>query len=121
MSTRKVSQTVQLPPAPADAQPLIAHTFSHGIAVGPRGDTLWVASMLADSISVYALPGLERLSTIPVGKAPDWMTFSPDGARCYVSNAGSNSVSVIDVASRAERGRIPVGSVPKRLIAIETP
>jgi YVTN family beta-propeller protein len=121
MAARKVTETVLLPAAPPGAQPLIARTFSHGIAVGPGGDTLWVASMLADSISVYALPGLTRLTTIPVGKAPDWLTFSPDGARCYVSNAGSNSVSVVDVASRAERSRIPVGSVPKRLIAIEAP
>jgi YVTN family beta-propeller protein len=121
MSARKVTQKVELPPAPEGAKPLIPHTFSHGINVGPDGQTLWVASMLADSVYVYALPDLKLLATTPVGKAPDWMTFSPDGARCYVSNAGSDSVSVIDVASRTERSRIPVGSVPKRLIAIDVP
>jgi YVTN family beta-propeller protein len=56
-----------------------------------------------------------------VGKGPDWLTFTPDGARCYVSNAGADSVSAIDVASRKELIRIPVGKVPKRIIAVALP
>ena len=68
---------------------------------------------------MYSLPSLKRLATIPVGKAPDWLTFTPDNRRCYVSNAGSDSVSAIDMASLHELGRIPVGKVPKRLIAAD--
>ena len=49
------------------------------------------------------------------------LTFTPDGSRCYVSNAGSDSVSAIDVASRKELTRIPVGKVPKRIISVELP
>jgi YVTN family beta-propeller protein len=54
-----------------------------------------------------------------VGSAPDWLTFLPDSRRCFVSNAGSDSVSVIDMASFHELSRIPVGKVPKRLIAAD--
>jgi YVTN family beta-propeller protein len=49
-----------------------------------------------------------------VGHHPDWLTFTPDGKRVYVANAGSNSVSVVDVATQKEVTQIPVGQVPKR-------
>jgi YVTN family beta-propeller protein len=118
-SARRVVSRVLLPDAPAGAQPLIAHTFSHGIGRSPDGQTLWVTSLLDNSVSVYSLPDLKRLATIPVGNAPDWVTFTPDSRRCYVSNAGSDSVSAIDMTSLHELTRIPVGKVPKRLIAAD--
>lgn len=120
-ASRKVVDKVILPDGPAGATPLIPRTFSHGIGVSPDGKTLWVTSLLDNSISVFSLPGLKRLATTPVGHGPDWLTFSPDNQRCYVSNAGSDSVSVLDVASRKELARIPVGKVPKRIIAVELP
>jgi YVTN family beta-propeller protein len=118
-SARRVVSRVLLPDAPAGAQPLIAHTFSHGIGRSPDGQTLWVTSLLDNSVSVYSLPDLKRLATIPLGNAPDWLTFTPDSRRCYVSNAGSDSVSAIDMTSLHELTRIPVGKVPKRLIAAD--
>jgi YVTN family beta-propeller protein len=118
-ATRKTVSRVTLPEAPAGATPLIPHTFSHGIGATPDGKTLWVTSLLDNSVSVFSLPELKLLGTIPVGKGPDWLTFTPDSRRCYVSDAGSDSVSVIDVASRKELSRIPVGKVPKRIIAAD--
>jgi YVTN family beta-propeller protein len=116
---RRVAGQVLLPDAPADAKSLIAHTFSHGIGRSPDGKTLWVTSLLDNSVSVYALPDLKRQATIPVGNGPDWLTFTPDSRVCYVSNAGSDSVSAIDMALLRELTRIPVGKVPKRLIAAD--
>jgi YVTN family beta-propeller protein len=117
--SRKVVDKVLLPDAPPGARPLIPATFSHGIAISPDNKTLWVASLLDNSVSVFSLPDLKRVTTIPVGHGPDWMTFTPDGKRCYVSNAGANSVSSIDALSMKELTRIPVGKVPKRIIAAE--
>lgn len=118
-TARKVVNKIMLPEAPAGAQPLIPQTFSHGIAVAPDGKSLWVNSMLSNSVSVYSLPELKLIDTIAVGRGPDWMTFLPDGSRCYVSNAGADSVSVIDARTRKELERIPVGKVPKRIIATD--
>lgn len=118
---RVVIDKILLPDAPRGAQPLIPNTFSHGIGIAPDAKTLWVCSLLDNSVSVYSMPGLHRLGTIPVGKGPDWLTFTPDSSRCYVSNAGSDSVSAIDVESRKELARIPVGKVPKRIIAVTLP
>ncbi len=120
-AARRVVDKVMLPEPPPGTHPLIPHTFSHGIGVAPDGQTLWVASLLDDSVSVFSLPGLKHLDKIPVGHAPDWLTFTPDSKRCFVSNAGSNSVSVIDADSRKELARIPVGRVPKRIIVVELP
>jgi YVTN family beta-propeller protein len=49
------------------------------------------------------------------------MTFMPDGKRLYVSNSGSNYVSVIDVKALKEIAKIPVGQVPKRNITAVLP
>ena len=118
-ATRRVTSQVLLPDAPRDAKSLIPQTFSHGIGRAPDGKTLWVTSLLDNSVSVFSLPDLKRLATIPVGVGPDWLTFTPDSRQCYVSNAGSDSVSVIDMPLFRELTRIPVGKVPKRIIAAD--
>jgi YVTN family beta-propeller protein len=40
------------------------------------------------------------------------MAITPDGAKLYVANGRSNSVSVIDTASNAESKQIAVGELP---------
>jgi YVTN family beta-propeller protein len=87
---------------------------AHGIGVAPDGKTLWMNSKMNGQVYAYSLPDLKLLGGVHVGSHPDWLTFTPDGKSLYVANAGSNSVSVIDVASRREVTRIPVGQVPKR-------
>jgi len=87
---------------------------AHGLAVTPDGKTLGVLSKMNTRIYFYSLPDLKLLGESKVGHHPDWLTFTPDGKRVYVANAGSNSVSVVDVASHKELTQIPVGQVPKR-------
>lgn len=117
--TRQITGKTLLPPAPPGAKPLIPETFSHGMAISPDRKTLWVDSLLNNAVTVFSMPDLKQITTIPVGRGPDWMVFTPDGKRCYISNAGSNSVSAIDAATYKELARIPVGKVPKRIIAAE--
>ena len=87
---------------------------SHGIGVTPDGKTMWVLSKMNTRIYEYSMPDLKLLGECKVGHHPDWLTFTPDSKRVYVANAGSNSVSVIDIATRKELMQIPVGQVPKR-------
>jgi YVTN family beta-propeller protein len=119
--THKEVSRIQLPAAPAGKKPDIDATPSHGIGVAPDGKTLWVDSSLNNSVYVYSLPDLKMLGGVPVGRTPDWLTFTPDSKKVYVSNAGANSVSVIDVAARKELKKIPVGQVPKRNITAVAP
>ena len=94
---------------------------SHGIGVAPDGKTLWVNSKMNSHVYAYSLPDLKLLGGVKVGDHPDWLTFTPDSKAVYVANAGSNSVSVVDVATRKEVTRIPVGQVPKRNITAVLP
>src|SRR5581483_5581461 len=87
---------------------------AHGLAVTPDQKTLCVLSKMNTRIYFYSLPDLKLQGESKVGHHPDWVTLTPDGKRAYVANAGSNSVSVIDIASRKEIVTIPVGQVPKR-------
>ena len=91
------------------------------MAVTNDGKTLVVNSRLNSSLYEYSLPDLKLAGESKVGHHPDWLTFTPDSKRVYVANAGSNSVSVVDVAERKEIAQIPVGQVPKRNITAVLP
>ncbi len=117
-AARKEITRLTLPEVPAAERHLqgLQGSPSHGIGVTPDGRTLWVNSKVNSYVYAYSLPDLKLLGGVHVGSHPDWLTFTPDSKSVYVANAGSNSVSVVDVASRRETTRIPVGQVPKRNI-----
>jgi len=94
---------------------------SHGLAVTSDGKTLIVNSRLNSAIYSYSLPDLKLVGSADVGISPDWVTLTPDGKSAYVANAGSNSVSVVDIRSMKEVTRIPVGQAPKRNITAVLP
>jgi YVTN family beta-propeller protein len=110
----------EIPPAERHTEGLQGSP-AHGIGVAPDGKTLWVNSKVNSHVYAYSLPDLKLLGGVHVGNHPDWLTFTPDSMFVYVANAGSNSVSVVDVASRKEITRIPVGQVPKRNITAVLP
>lgn len=88
---------------------------SHGMAVTADGKTLVVCSRLNNALYTYSLPDLKNIGTVFLGgKGAAWVTLTPDGKTAYVSNAVTDDVSVIDVASMKEVTRIAVGYVPKR-------
>jgi YVTN family beta-propeller protein len=101
-------------------------TPSHGIGVAPDGKSLWVGSTIANAVFKYSLPDLKLIgfSALPVvhpldrsvsGAVPEWITFTPDSQRVYISNSGARSVSVIDVNTLKAVAIVPVGEVPKRI------
>ncbi len=115
-STHAVAGEVKLPEvAPAErVTEGLQGSPAHGLAVTPDGRTLCVLSKMNTRIYFYTLPDLSLAGESKVGHHPDWVTLTPDGKRAYVANAGSNSVSVIDIATHRALAQIPVGQVPKR-------
>jgi len=115
-ATHQVVDRIKLPEVPAAERVTegLQGSPSHGIGVTPDGRTLAVLSKMNTRIYFYSMPDLKLLGESKVGHHPDWLTFTPDSARVYVANAGSNSVSAIDIATRKELAQIPVGQVPKR-------
>jgi YVTN family beta-propeller protein len=107
-------------------------TPSHGIAVAPDGKSLWVNSTVANATFKYSLPDLQlagycKLPLIQpqnraaTGSVPEWITFTPDSARVYISNSGAHSVSVIDASTLKLIELVNVGEVPKRINTLVIP
>ena len=105
----------EIPVAERDPGPFNASP-SHGLGVAPDMKTLWVTSRSNQKVYVYSLPDVKLLGEVAIGKRPDWVTFTPDSKTVYISTGGVNATSAIDVATRKEVARIPVGYVPKRNI-----
>lgn len=128
-AARKEIEKIKLPDEPTGfgAQEQRLGSPSHGIGVAPDGKTLWVTSLSANAVFVYALPDLKlqghvalpelklKTFTQPLGALPNWVTFTPDSKLIYVSNSGIRSVSAIDTAAMKVVANIPVGEVPKRI------
>jgi YVTN family beta-propeller protein len=70
---------------------------------------------------VYDTAGHKLVGKVEVGRGPNWVTFSPDGRYCCVSNVLSDDVSILDVARRREAARVKVGRQPKRLVVAAVP
>jgi YVTN family beta-propeller protein len=121
-ATHKIVDKIALPDVGAEkVTEGLQGAPAHGLIVTPDGKTLGVLSKMNTRIYFYSLPDLKMMGESKVGHHPDWVTGTPDGKRFYVANAGSNSVSVIDVATRKELVQIPVGQVPKRNITAVLP
>jgi YVTN family beta-propeller protein len=121
LQQRKVIGRVELPKADPPEVSVHGYTDTHGIALTPDDTQFWVTDVFGNGVTAFSVPDHEVLTRIPVGLAPNWMTFSPDGELLYVSNSGSDDVSVIDVKLMREVVRIPVGSAPKRLLVVTVP
>jgi YVTN family beta-propeller protein len=92
---------------------------SHGIGVAPDGKTLWVTSRPNARVYTYSLPDLKLLpGPVDLGGRPDWVTFTPDSTRIYITTENTDLVHAIDVASRKEVAQIKVGRAPKRNITV---
>ena len=121
-ATHKEIKRISNPPLEAGKTAVhVGGNASHGMAVTADGKTLVVNSGENSALYSYSIPDLKVLGGADVGKAPDWVTLTPDGKTAYVANAASNSVSVVDIKTMKETMRIPVGEVPKRNITAVFP
>jgi YVTN family beta-propeller protein len=113
----KEIKRIEHPPVPGEH----AHTDglqgapAHGLGVSPDGKTLWSTSKVYSHAYVLSLPDLAPLGTVFVGQHPEWVTFTPDSKFAYIGAAGDNMTFAVDVQTRKEVARIPVGQVPKRI------
>lgn len=107
-------------------------TPSHGIGVAPDGQSLWVNSTVANATFKYSLadlrlvgycklPLIQPSNRAAMGVVPEWITFTPDSTRMYISNSGARSVSVIEVKTSKLVDIVNVGEVPKRINTLVIP
>jgi YVTN family beta-propeller protein len=72
------------------------------------GKTVFVSVWGGAKILAFDAATLEKRGEIPVGEHPNAMVLSKDGARLFVACANTNSVWVVDVASKTAKEQISV-------------
>jgi YVTN family beta-propeller protein len=123
LTTGRQVARVEQPRPPVEKRSKFAYLDTHGLDLRPGDRELWVTSFIGNGLMIYDITGSEPqyVTTVDVGDAPNWLTFSPDGRWAYSANAGANSVSIVDTAARKAVAEIKVGPVPKRLLEVWVP
>ncbi len=87
-----------------------------GVAMHPKKNLLYAANRGADPnpghVTVFDGETGRVVKNIPVDVSPYDLQFNPDGTLLYVSNWGSDSISVIDVAAAKVIAAISTGRNP---------
>ncbi|MBZ4329690.1 MULTISPECIES: YncE family protein [Myxococcaceae] len=85
----------------------------HNGAFSPDGTEVWTA-LMSEPGTVLVLDSrtLEPRQTVTVGDMSAEVTFSQDGRYAFVANGDSNSVTVINVVTKAVEKTVPVGANP---------
>jgi YVTN family beta-propeller protein len=119
LTSDSVVRTVELPTVgkklPAATLEASHYVMNHGIGISPDGKYLVANGSLIGITAIYSMPNLELLGTVPVGREPNWVTFSRDSKYAYVSNRRDNTLSVISIPERKEVARLKVGEFPQRM------
>jgi YVTN family beta-propeller protein len=123
LATGRAVERVERPLPPPEHRSKFAYLNTHGLELTPDNRELWVTSFIGNGLMVFDVTGSrpQYETTVPVGDAPNWLTFSPDGRFAYSANAGANSISIVDTTARKMLAEIKVGSVPKRLLEVWVP
>lgn len=94
-----------------------------GLGLNPAGTVLyvpdfndspqdWTLPPAGTAVDVLDAKTLKRITTIEGLHAPLDVSVHPDGTRVYITNWGSNTVTVHDATTYAVLATIPVGSHP---------
>lgn len=78
---------------------------------------LWICDGIS-AVHVLLAKTLQIKSRIQVGRYPQHVAFSRDGATAFVTLKGENALGVIDVAKGAEVARIKVGIYPRDVLLV---
>ena len=86
----------------------------HNALFSPDGKELWVgqSDVAASKVLVYDATAWTVKNTITVGKGLSEVTFSSNGSFAFAANTSDNTVSVIDVATKAVVKTLTVGATP---------
>jgi YVTN family beta-propeller protein len=61
----------------------------------------------------------QGVRSIAVGKQPHWLALAGDGKTAYVTNEGSNDLSIVDIAS-GKVTSVEVGKAPRKVVVQQT-
>ena len=98
---------------------------SHGIGASPNNKEVWSTNINHGFVHVFDVTENppKQIAKLKTGRAPLWLTMTPDGGTVYVANTADDTISVFDAESKKERKRIqlPRGKAPKRMLVLRVP
>lgn len=87
--------------------------MNHNAIFSPNGSEIWTSQMdSVGAVLVYDAATFTPRDTIAVGQRPQEVTFSSDGSMAFVANGMSNTVTVIDPATKMVMTTLSVGMNP---------
>ena len=85
----------------------------HGIAVAEKLGKGFTSNGRDDSVTIFDLKTLKRLSDVKVGKNPDAIIYDAASNHVFTFNGGSSDTTVIDADSGKVAGTIALGGKPE--------
>src|SRR5262245_37742890 len=82
-------------------------------STAPSSASSWCRDL--DRLMLFDPDTNKEVRSIAVGKQPHWAALSPDGKTAYVTNEGSNDMSVVDLES-GKVTIVAVGQGPRKLV-----
>ena len=101
VATKKVAQTLNL-----------QTKRSNRLKFTPDGKLVLVSDLDAGELIVLDAPGRKEIKRLKLGKNPEGICVAPDGAHAYVAVNGDNFISIVDLKTLSEVGRIEPGAGP---------
>lgn len=89
---------------------------SHMVALTPDEQTVFVANIGSDNVTVIDAASRELLDVIDVGEGPEGIEVHPDGA-LLVANQDDSRLTVIDPDTLEETGQALLGDTPIRVVS----
>lgn len=88
--------------------------MNHNTIYSPDGTEIWVPQMdeMNSKVLIYDATDYTLKNTINTGMMSAELTFSSDGTKAYVANGDDNSITVINVSTKAIITTIAVGLNP---------
>jgi len=89
----------------------------HGIAIAPDVGRGFTSNGKANAVTVFDLKTLKSLTTVGVGKNPDYIMYDPASHRVFSFNGGAASATAIDAATAKVAGTVDLGGRPEAAVA----
>jgi len=85
--------------------------ITHMLVMNKDGSAIYTANILGDSVTaLQQIPGPRgwQATQIAVGKGPEGIDMSPDGAEVWVAHSKDGGISIIDTATKKVKETLPM-------------
>lgn len=117
LKQNRILRTIALPMLGAEiAVPLEwPNTFDHGMILTPDEKHLIAVATTGGYASIYTVPELDLVASVPVGAEPSWVITDDSSEIAFVSNRVGNTITVISIPEAKVLHTIDVGDYPQRM------